>query len=115
APDGPPLSMTWRRERFRLVRTSGPERIEAEWQRTGTRLDYILPEEKEVSEQEVKPAPKPPPEPNPRDQLQTFDPDRVLRDYYMAEDDAGRRYWLFRQGSYGSGRQPQWFIHGLFS
>ena len=32
------------------------------------------------------------------------------RDYYLAEDDAGRRYWLFREGS----RAPHWFLHGFF-
>ena len=37
------------------------------------------------------------------------------RDYYVIEDAAGRRYWLFREGLYGEGRQPAWFIHGLFA
>ncbi len=117
APDGPPLYMLWRRERFRLVKTSGPERIEAEWHRTQTRLDYILPEEEEDDEAtkaEAKKAPPKPPEPNPRDKLAAFDPDRVLRDYYVAEDETGRRFWIFRQGSYGTEHQPQWFVHGLF-
>ena len=115
APDGPPLSMTWRRTRFRLVKTAGPERIEAEWQRTQMRLDYILPEGIPQPAEEVKPTPPVLVPVNPRDALEPFDPDRLLRDYYMAEDETGRRYWLFRQGSYGAGRQPQWFIHGLFS
>lgn len=115
APDGPPFSMTWRRTRFRLVKTAGPERIEAEWQRTQMRLDYILPEGIPQPVEEVKPTPPVPVPVNPRDALEPFDPDRLLRDYYMAEDETGRRYWLFRQGSYGAGRQPQWFIHGLFS
>ena len=111
APDGPPLSMTWRRERFRLVKTAGPERIEAEWQRTSMRLDFILPDDNPQGLEGLKPALPP----NPRDALLPFDPDRLLRDYYMAEDENGRRYWLFREGSYGAGRQPHWFIHGLFS
>ncbi|MEM7568396.1 MAG: DNA polymerase Y family protein, partial [Pseudomonadota bacterium] len=44
-----------------------------------------------------------------------------LRDYYRVEDDAGRRYWLFRYGRFGDGRgafedaPPQWFLHGLFA
>jgi len=113
APDGPPLHMIWRRVRHVLVRTSGPERIEAEWQRTRTRLDYILPPPSK--EEEEKKPPNAPVEPNPRDALEAFDPDRVLRDYYMAEDDHGRRFWLFRQGAYGTDQQPQWFIHGLFT
>jgi protein ImuB len=39
-----------------------------------------------------------------------------LRDYYRVEDEAGRRYWIFRQGLAGDGRggAPGWFIHGLF-
>ncbi len=39
-----------------------------------------------------------------------------LRDYYRVEDQAGRRYWIFRQGVVGDGRggAPDWFIHGLF-
>jgi protein ImuB len=37
------------------------------------------------------------------------------RDYYVIEDSAGRRYWLFREGLYGEDRQPAWFIHGLFA
>lgn len=37
------------------------------------------------------------------------------RDYYMIEDDRGRRYWLYREGLYGETgeAQPQWFVHGL--
>jgi protein ImuB len=40
------------------------------------------------------------------------------RDYYRVEDDAGRRYWLFRRGLYGPagrGVEPQWFLHGMFA
>ncbi len=36
------------------------------------------------------------------------------RDYYCVEDEAGRRFWLFRQGLYGEGGQPRWFLHGVF-
>ena len=42
------------------------------------------------------------------------------RDYYRVEDDAGARYWLFREGLYGrefSGaaeeRAPSWWMHGV--
>jgi protein ImuB len=34
------------------------------------------------------------------------------RDYYMIEDEQGRRYWLYREGLYGES-QPVWFVHGL--
>ncbi len=40
------------------------------------------------------------------------------RDYYAVEDEAGRRYWLFREGLYdrieGEGRLPQWWIQGAW-
>ncbi|NCP14567.1 MAG: DNA polymerase Y family protein [Sphingomonadales bacterium] len=38
-----------------------------------------------------------------------------LRDYYRVEDEAGRRYWIYRQGIAGDGRggMPDWFLQGL--
>lgn len=38
----------------------------------------------------------------------------TVRDYYRLEDDAGRRYWVFREGRYGLDPDPRWYIHGLF-
>jgi protein ImuB len=37
------------------------------------------------------------------------------RDYYVIEDELGRRYWLYREGLYGEPgeAQPKWFVHGL--
>jgi protein ImuB len=50
--------------------------------------------------------------------------DAATRDYYRVEDDAGRRFWLFREGradpeidpelQIPDGR-PAWFMHGLFA
>ena len=38
------------------------------------------------------------------------------RDYYLVEDDAGRRFWLYREGLYGrETASPCWFMHGLFA
>lgn len=37
------------------------------------------------------------------------------RDYYRIEVTGGERYWLFRQGLYGMGESPRWFLHGLFA
>jgi len=40
----------------------------------------------------------------------------ALRDYFMVEDEEGRRYWLFRAGDGAdleTGSQA-WFMHGLF-
>ncbi len=37
------------------------------------------------------------------------------RDYYVVEDAAGRRFWLYRAGLYDRGSAtPQWFVHGVF-
>jgi protein ImuB len=41
--------------------------------------------------------------------------DEAPRDYYQVEDEAGRRYWLYRQGLYEPGSQPRWFLHGMFA
>lgn len=37
------------------------------------------------------------------------------RDYYRIEDDAGRRYWLYRDRVAREIAQPRWFLHGLFA
>jgi protein ImuB len=37
------------------------------------------------------------------------------RDYYVVEDVAGRRFWLYRAGRYGAGSTPVWFVHGVFA
>jgi protein ImuB len=41
-------------------------------------------------------------------------PGAATRDYYRIEDDKARRYWVYREGFYGEGANPRWFIHGLF-
>jgi protein ImuB len=37
------------------------------------------------------------------------------RDYYIAEDEAGRRYWLFRSGHYNAENNQHWYLHGFFA
>jgi protein ImuB len=37
------------------------------------------------------------------------------RDYYRVEDNQGYRYWLYRQGLYERGENPNWFMHGFFA
>ncbi len=38
------------------------------------------------------------------------------RDYYLVEDDAGRRLWLYSEGIPGrETAAPRWFVHGLFA
>ena len=37
------------------------------------------------------------------------------RDYYSVESEAGLRFWVFREGAYGGGSLPRWYLHGLFA
>lgn len=37
------------------------------------------------------------------------------RDYYIVEDEAGGRYWIFRAGHYDEVSPPKWFLHGFFA
>jgi len=47
----------------------------------------------------------------------------LTRDYFRVEDEAGLRFWLYRDGLYdremvqreGEIVQPHWFVHGLFA
>jgi protein ImuB len=42
--------------------------------------------------------------------------DQPTRDYYVVENDAGRRFWLYREGLYERETAvPRWFVHGLFT
>ena len=103
-PDDLPASMIWRRQSYRLVKAAGPERIGAEWWRTGERLQLVPP----ARPKEGEPQPHIP-------DLPLFDPEAGTRDYYRVEDEEGRRFWLFRQGLYGGPVHPAWYVHGLFA
>ncbi|MET4082606.1 protein ImuB [Pedobacter sp. UYP30] len=37
------------------------------------------------------------------------------RDYYLLEDEDGKRYWVFRSGHYAPNIQGKWFLHGFFA
>lgn len=37
------------------------------------------------------------------------------RDYYIVENEEGKRYWLYRLGHYNEEEKPQWFLHGIFA
>jgi protein ImuB len=40
----------------------------------------------------------------------------MTRDYFRVEDNNGRRFWLYREGLFGSETTaPRWFVHGLFA
>jgi protein ImuB len=37
------------------------------------------------------------------------------RDYYTVEDEDGRRFWMYRDGPYGGGEPPRWYVHGVYA
>ena len=41
--------------------------------------------------------------------------DAPSRDYYLAEDEEGRRYWLFCERPRDPAVPPRWFLHGFFA
>jgi protein ImuB len=100
-PDSPPASMVWRRITYRFVRASGPERLSAEWHRAGARLM--------LTKDTVAKAR------HPDNTEHYFEEGTISRDYYVAEDAIGRRFWLFRVGLIGVATQPRWYLHGFFT
>ena len=109
-PEGLPASMIWRRQSYKIEKASGPERLGAEWWRSGQRLELVPPEPTRKPEPGEKPE-KPPYIPN----LLLFDPDSVTRDYYVVEDGEGRRFWIYRQGFHRDDEPATWYLHGIFS
>jgi protein ImuB len=121
-PHGPPLRMVWRRLSYRVLKASGPERIEAEWWRTGQKLDFLSPPvvgEASLAPQDHADPARTPVKPEPLaehvSRLESFDAETTLRDYYIVEDDGGRRFWVFRVGLYGAAAAPRWYLHGFFA
>jgi protein ImuB len=100
-PDAPPASMVWRRVTYRFVRSSGPERIGAAWRYAGQKL-MLTPRSIEAAA-------------NPERTERYFEDGQTSRDYYVAEDDGGRRFWLFRLGQFGIAAEPRWYLHGFFA
>jgi protein ImuB len=89
-PDGPPRRFCWRGVTYDVAGAQGPERIGAEWWRQS--------------------LPSPPPQ---TEEATTGAP---TRDYYLVEDGAGRRFWLYREGLYGrETAAARWFVQGLFA
>jgi protein ImuB len=44
------------------------------------------------------------------------EPERQTRDYYRVEDDAGGRFWIYREGLFTNIEPPpKWFLHGVFA
>ncbi|QQR39163.1 Y-family DNA polymerase [Devosia rhizoryzae] len=109
-PDGLPAAMVWRQQTYRLRKGEGPERLGAEWWRKAERLKLV--EQTEPKKPEPGEKQEPPPYiPN----LPQFVPDADTRDYYVVEDQEGRRFWVFRQGFYSGDTPPLWYLHGFFS
>jgi protein ImuB len=100
-PDAPPASMIWRRVSYRFVKSSGPERISAEWRYAGHKL--------KLTSHSLDMAG------SPQNADRFFEEGDISRDYYIAEDDGGRRFWLFRLGLFGIAAEPRWYLHGFFS
>ena len=100
-PDGPPPNMVWRRVTYRFVKASGPERIAAEWRNAGQALKLTADTAETAKAAEA-----------PDDY---YEEGELSRDYYVAEDDGGRRFWLFRLGLLGIAREPRWYMHGFFA
>jgi len=98
-PDAPPASMIWRRVTYRFVKSSGPERIGAEWLHAGRKLMLTA----ETTAEAIKSS------------QGYFEEGSLSRDYYIAEDDGGRRFWIFRLGLFGIAQDPSWYVHGFFS
>lgn len=118
-PHGPPMRMVWRRIAYRIARAAGPERIEAEWWRSATQLDFLVPSRPEATEEPARDmAKKPVVAPRLREHvspLERFSAETTVRDYFIVEDDGGRRFWVFRVGLYGVQTAPNWYLHGFFS
>ncbi len=100
-PDGPPASMVWRRIGYRFAKAAGPERIAAEWW-IGKQLPVLTPATEQFAMEEGN-------------SQSYFDEGRAIRDYYIAEDESGRRFWVFREGHYAQATAPRWFLHGFFA
>ena len=109
-PDGLPASMIWRRESYKIEKASGPERIGAEWWRTGQRLS-LVPEQEPAPPEPGKAPARPPHNPD----LPLFDPQSVTRDYYAVEDRDGRQFWIYRHGDHRPGKPATWYLHGFFA
>lgn len=101
-PDGPPPSMIWRRVLYKFVRSSGPERLGAEWWLAHQKL--MLTEETAQQAAAAEPQLE-----------QYYKEGQASRDYFIAEDDAGRRFWIFRYGLFETTASPHWFLHGFFA
>ncbi|HJS33400.1 MAG TPA: DNA polymerase Y family protein [Alphaproteobacteria bacterium] len=85
-PDDPPILFRWRGCVHRVLRADGPERLSPEWWQL-----FGVPAASRTRRM------------NPRD-------------YYRVEDNAGRRFWVYRDGLFrNDAPPPRWFLHGVFA
>ncbi len=100
-PDGPPRRFRWRGVTYEVAGAQGPERIGAEW----WRAPHLS-----APSRESGPLPFPPA------QAGEGRMGALTRDYYLVEDAAGHRFWLYREGLYErETAAARWFVHGLFA
>ncbi|MBO0712795.1 MAG: hypothetical protein J2P47_16100, partial [Acetobacteraceae bacterium] len=91
APEGPPQRFRWRGATYEVERAEGPERIGTAWWRTPLSAHSRgNPQRAQAREAALS------------------------RDYYLVEDEAGHRFWLFREGLRET-VEARWFVHGLFA
>ena len=101
-PDGPPRRFCWRGTTYDVAGSQGPERIGAEWWRA--------PHLSAHSGESGNPAL------GPRLRGDERRENAFTRDYYLVEDLAGHRFWLYREGLYGrETAAARWFVQGLFA
>src|SRR5262249_44361208 len=89
-PDGPPASTVWRRITYRFVKASGPERIGEEWWHADFDLSTRILRPRRPEEQDKRKSNEPVEE--------IIRHPVSSRDYYIGEDETGRRFWLFHAG-----------------
>ncbi|MEO7221618.1 MAG: DNA polymerase Y family protein [Devosia sp.] len=115
-PDGPPPGMVWRRVGYKFIKASGPERIGVEWWTlSDTMVSLPKPETEPQAEQEGTQKHKDGDDEGRSAEYTINDGLALTRDYYVAEDESGRRFWLFREGLYVRGMEQRWYMHGFFA
>lgn len=92
SPDGPVLQIRWRGRPRRLVTCRGPERIAPEWWAELNASPIQDESPRRGTSRGARPGP------------------RCTRDYFRAQDDAGRWLWLYRECE-----TARWFIHGQWA
>ena len=98
-PAGPPRSFLWRRVSYRVAKAEGPERVGHEWWLNPVpKVEESEPNKRKAAERKAIEA----------------ETSAMTRDYFRVEDVEGRRFWLYREGLYGSAH-PRWFVQGLFA